>query len=86
MWDVLYWTWGNVVLVALAGDWAWWLMLTPVGYSGYLAFSTYTGMRKGMEGMMGGQEDAAAGGAASGGQSKRQAKMEKRGGQRVQYR
>ncbi|EME45646.1 hypothetical protein DOTSEDRAFT_71371 [Dothistroma septosporum NZE10] len=86
MWDVLYWTWGNLTLVALTGDWAWWLMLVPVAYSGYLAFTTYTGMRKGMGGMMGSQQDVSAEGAASGGQSKRQVKIEKRGGQRVQYR
>lgn len=24
MWDVLYWTYGCLVLVALLGDWAWW--------------------------------------------------------------
>lgn len=25
MWDVVYWTWGCVVLAALVGDWAWYL-------------------------------------------------------------
>lgn len=29
MWDVLYWTWGCVVLVALVGDWAWWFYVCP---------------------------------------------------------
>lgn len=24
MWDVMYWTYGCLILVALAGDWAWW--------------------------------------------------------------
>lgn len=28
MWDVLYWTWGCTVLVALVGDWAWWLYVS----------------------------------------------------------
>ena len=30
MWDIEYWTWGNVVLVANLGDWAWWGMVVPV--------------------------------------------------------
>ena len=84
MWDVLYWTWGNVVLVALAGDWAWWLYLAVPAYSAWLAFTTYSGVRKGFAGVgMGGGEGE---GTATGAQSKRAAKMEKRGGQRVQYR
>ncbi len=28
-WDVIYWTWGCVVLAALLGDWAWWLWVRP---------------------------------------------------------
>ncbi|SMQ49351.1 unnamed protein product [Zymoseptoria tritici ST99CH_1A5] len=82
MWDIIYWSWGNVLLATLAGDWAWWAMLVVPAYSAWLAYGTYSGMR----GMMGGgaQQQEAAGGAA--GQSKRQAKMEKRGGQRMQYR
>jgi len=84
MWDVLYWTWGNVVLVALAGDWAWWLYLAVPAYSAWLAFTTYSGVRKGFAGVgMGGGEGE---GTATGAQSKRAAKTEKRGGQRVQYR
>jgi len=28
MWDVMYWTWGCVVLVSLFGDRAWWLYVS----------------------------------------------------------
>ena len=80
MWDVVYWTWGVIVLVAVVGDWAWWFYGAVPVYSGYLAFTTYTGVRQGMGGMLG------EGGAAGGGQSKRQAKMEKKGGQKTVYR
>lgn len=57
-------------------------------YSAWLAYTTFTGARQGLAGMGGAGAGAGAGaeGAAPGGQSKRQAKMEKRGGQRVQYR
>lgn len=83
MWDIIYWTWGNVVLATLAGDWAWWAMLVVPLYSAWLAWGVFSGAR----GMMGGgaaqQQDPAA---AASGQSKRQAKMEKRGGQKVAYR
>ncbi|KAK4561231.1 hypothetical protein LTR86_004548 [Recurvomyces mirabilis] len=92
MWDVVYWTWINVVLVALAGDWAWWFYLAVPAYSGYLAFTTYTGMRSGFSGLtagaggQGGEGVETGSGSGAAGQSKRAAKMEKRGGQRVQYR
>lgn len=86
MWDVVYWSWGNVVVAALVGNWAWWGMVVPVLYSVWLAFTTYTGVRQGMGGLMGGQKEGGAAAQANGAQSKRQAKMEKRGGQRVQYR
>lgn len=85
MWDVVYWTWGNVVLVAVAGDWAWWLYLVVPLYSAYLAFTTYSGMKSGFGGLSAGG-GGQGGGEGSAGQSKRAAKMEKRGGQRVQYR
>lgn len=87
MWDVLYWSWGTLAIVSLAGDWAWWLWAVVPLYSAYLAFTTYSGMRQGLGGMMGGGDakgEPAVG--AGGGQSKRQAKMEKRGGQKMQYR
>lgn len=85
MWDIEYWTWGNVVLVAILGDWAWWGMVVPVLYSIWSAWTTYTGVRQGMGGLMGGGDDGAQKQGA-GGQSKRQAKMEKRGGQKMVYR
>lgn len=81
MWDVVYWTWGVTVLVALAGDWAWWLYLAVPIYTVWLAFTTYSGIRKGFGGI--GADGA---GDGAGGQSKRQAKLEKRGGQKMVYR
>ncbi|TKA71160.1 hypothetical protein B0A55_08253 [Friedmanniomyces simplex] len=83
MWDVVYWSWGNTVLAALAGDWAWYLYAVVPLYSAWLAFSTYSGVRQGFSGMSAG---AAGEGSGGGGQSKRQAKIEKKGGQRMQYR
>ncbi|KAF2085443.1 hypothetical protein K490DRAFT_75083 [Saccharata proteae CBS 121410] len=85
MWDVIYWTYGCVVLVALLGDWAWWSWIVVPLYSAYLAYTTFTGVRQGLGGMTG-ANGAEATGAESTGGSKRQQKMEKRGGQRVQYR
>jgi hypothetical protein len=82
MWDVVYWTWGTTAIVTLFGDWAWWLYAAVPLYSAYLAFTTYSGVRKGMGGMMGGGADEKV---AAQGPSKRQTKMEKRG-QKVQYR
>ena len=82
MWDVLYWTWGCEACVALFGDRVWWAYLLVPAYSAYLAFTTFTGLRTGLTGL-GGAGDA---GAPAAGQSKRQAKIEKRGGQKVQYR
>lgn len=85
MWDVVYWTWACTALAAVAGDWAWWFYSVVPLYSGYLAFTTFSGVRQGFGGLSagGGGEGS---GSAGGGQSKRQAKIEKRGGQRVQYR
>nr|POF22274.1 srp-independent targeting protein 2 like [Quercus suber] len=85
MWDIVYWSWGNLVVVAVLGDWAWWFYLVVPAYSAWLAFTTYAGVKQGFGGMgrASGVEGSASGQA---GQSKRQAKMEKRGGQRVAYR
>ncbi|KAL6711515.1 hypothetical protein ACN47E_004449 [Coniothyrium glycines] len=77
MWDVVYWTYGCIVLAGVLGDWAWWLWIVVPAYSVYAAWTTYTGMR-------GGFQDAA--GVPQPEPSKRQAKMEKRGGQKMQYR
>ncbi|KAF2263264.1 hypothetical protein CC78DRAFT_534144 [Lojkania enalia] len=76
MWDVLYWTYGCVILAAVLGDWAWWAWGIIPLYSVYLAYTTYAGMR-------GGYTDAAGVPQST---SKRQQKLEKRGGQKVQYR
>lgn len=81
MWDVLYWTWINVILVIIFGNRAWWLYVIVPAYAIYAAVTTASGLK----GMLGGI--AGGGGEGAGApQSKRQAKMEKRGGQRVAYR
>ncbi|KAF4547404.1 putative SRP-independent targeting protein 2 [Elsinoe fawcettii] len=79
MWDVTYWTWINVIVAALAGNWAWYLYIIVPAYSLWLAYTTFSGARQGLAGMGQPSEGTA-------GQSKRQAKMEKRGGQKMQYR
>ena len=78
MWDVTYWTYGCILLVTVFGDWAWWFWGVMPLYSVYLAWTTY-------KGVSGGYADAA-GVPQPGATSKRQAKLEKRGGQKVQYR
>ena len=81
MWDVVYWTWINLVLVLLLGDGAWWLFLVIPSYSTYLAVTTVGGMKRLFEGIPEAREN----GAGSAG-SKRQHKLEKRGGQKEAYR
>ena len=83
MWDIVYWTWINIVLVILLGNSAWWLYLVVPAYSVYLAATTVGGMKGMLGGMGGGGGD---GTAAPETESKRQKKMEKRGGQKVAYR
>ncbi len=81
MWDVTYWTYGCIVLAALFGDWMWWGMIVVPAYSAWSLYGVYRGFRGG------GYTDAAGVPQPEPvGQSKRQAKLEKRGGQRVQYR
>ncbi|KAF2807102.1 DUF788 domain protein [Mytilinidion resinicola] len=80
MWDVLYWTYGCTILVAVLGDWAWWWWVVIPLYSGWLAYTTFMGAKGGMAGMT----DSA--GVPQGGASKRSQKLEKRGGQKMQYR
>ncbi|KZF21689.1 hypothetical protein L228DRAFT_261832 [Xylona heveae TC161] len=79
LWDVLYWTWGCIAVAAVFGNRAWWLWIVIPLYSVWLAYTTFGGMKQGLGGL---------GGADTGAQatSNRQKKMEKRGGQRVQYR
>jgi len=85
-WDMIYWTWINLVVVMVMGNRAWWCYLVVPAYAGYAAFTTARGV-KGMFGGLagaGGEGDASAQAQA---QSKRQAKMEARGGQqKVRYR
>lgn len=50
-------------------------------YTGWIAYTTFTGAKSGMAGMT-----DSAGVPQAGGMSKRQQKAEKRGGQKVQYR
>lgn len=78
MWDVLYWTWINIILVAVSGNWAWWLYLVVPGYAIFAIVTTASGLK----GMMGGMAGAAA---EPDSQSNRQKKMDKRGGPRVAY-
>jgi hypothetical protein len=78
MWDILYWTWGCMGAACLFGDRAWWLWIVIPIYSVWLAYTTFTGMQSGLAGMGGAETPVA--------ESKRQKKMEKRGGQRMQYR
>ncbi|KAJ4352963.1 hypothetical protein N0V95_003756 [Ascochyta clinopodiicola] len=81
MWDVTYWTYGCIALASLLGDWVWWGMLVVPVYSAYSLYGVYKGFRGG-----GGYTDAAGVPQPEAAQSKRQAKMEKRGGQKVAYR
>lgn len=81
MWDVLYWTYGCVILAAVLGDWAWWWWIVIPAYSAWLAYTTFMGAQGGMSKFAGADK---AGTPQAG--SKRQQKMEKRGGQKVQYR
>ncbi|KAL8824464.1 MAG: hypothetical protein Q9170_008144 [Blastenia crenularia] len=83
MWDILYWTWGCIVTAAIFGDKAWWGWIVVPLYSIWLAWSTFRGVREGIAGMAGGNNN---GEVANGSASNRQKKMEKRGGQKMQYR
>jgi hypothetical protein len=69
--------------VCIFGDRAWWLWTVIPLYSGWLAWTTFTGMRTGFAGM---GDAVGQGGESAVAESKRQKKLEKRGGQRVQYR
>ena len=85
MWDLMYWTWACIAAAAMVGDKAWWMYVVVPVYSVWMASTTVIGMRNGMAGMAG-QGDGSAQGTDAGGDSKRQKKLEKRGGQKVQYR
>ncbi|MCJ1410624.1 hypothetical protein MMC19_004710 [Ptychographa xylographoides] len=83
MFDVLYWSWGTTFLSSVIGDKAWWAWMAIPIYSAYLAFSTFGSMRQGMAGLTG---QGGEGEDTTGVTSNRQKKLEKRGGQKVQYR
>ncbi|KAI8938484.1 hypothetical protein NX059_004376 [Plenodomus lindquistii] len=78
MWDVVYWSYGCILMAAVFGDWAWMFWVVVPLYSVYAAWGVYTGMRGGYTDAAGVPQPEVA--------SKRQAKMEKRGGQKMQYR
>lgn len=82
MWDIVYWTWINLILVIILGNRAWWLYLIVPSYAIYAAATTASGLKGMLGGMAGGGGEAVDGAP----QSKRQAKLEKKGGQRVAYR
>ena len=89
MFDVLYWSLGTTLLASIFGEKAWWLWTAIPLYSAWLGFTTFGSMRESMAGMAGmaglaSQNSDVAD--ASGATSNRQKKLEKRGGQRVQYR
>lgn len=75
-----------MVAVCLFNNRAWWFYLAVPLWSAYLAWSTFFGIKNGLAGLGGANEGTPVGGAGAGGSSKRQQKLEKRGGQRVQYR
>jgi hypothetical protein len=68
------------------GDWAWWLALVVPAYAGFLAVTLYQDYRGGKLPGMPAIPTAAAGEGGVGLTSKRQAKMEHRGGQKVRNR
>ena len=74
-------------MVCVVGDRGWWLWGAVPAYSGWLAWRTFGGVRRGMAGF-GGQGVAGDGDGAGdgGGVSNRRRKLERRGGQKMQYR
>jgi hypothetical protein len=81
--DVLIWTHFTIAMSAVFGNKAMWLWAVVPVYSVYAAFKAYGGVKDAMGGLTGsaGQPDS-----GDGAQSNRQKKLEKRGGQKVQYR
>lgn len=79
LWDILYWSWGCIGLASVFGDKAWWAWIIVPLYSSWLAYTTFGGLRQGIAGL---KRDTVNDGATS----NRQKKLEKRGGQRTQYR
>ena len=85
MWDIVYWTWICLGATCVFGDRGWWLFLAVPVYSAYAGYKAVGGIREGFAGLGGGGQGQDQG-AQPAGESKRQKKMEKRGGQKVQYR
>ena len=85
MWDLIYWTWACTAGAAGLGDKAWWMYAVVPVYLVWVASTTVMGMRNCMAGMAG-QGNGSAQATDAGGDSKRQKKLEKRGGQKMQYR
>lgn len=83
-WDIIYWTWINLIAVVVFGNYGWWLYLVVPLYAIYAAVTTASGIKGTLSGLAG--AGAEGGDAPGGGQSKRQQKMEKRGGQKTVYR
>jgi len=83
LWDIVYATWICLGLVGVLGEWAWWVGLVVPAYAVYLAWGLYKGFAggsvPGMPQVPQHEEQQA-------GTSKRQTKMEARGGQKVRYR
>ena len=85
LFDVLYWSWGTILCAGFFGNWGWWLWTAVPIYSMWLAYTTFGSVRQSMTGLTGqGAEDTRAGSGST--TSNRQKKLEKRGGQKVQYR
>lgn len=45
MWDILYWTWINLILVVILGNRGWWLYLVVPGYAVYAAAGAVSGVK-----------------------------------------
>lgn len=80
MWDVVYWTWINILLVLIFGDKAWWLYLVVPGYTAYLATTTVGGLKA----VISPPRDTG-NAMATGTEIKRQQKLGKKGQQRMAY-
>jgi hypothetical protein len=78
-WDVIYWSWGCAGLAGIIGDKGWYAWIVVPCYTVWSLYAAYAGVKSGMGSMMGQKEGAP----AEQGQSKRQAKIEKRGGVRM---
>ena len=81
MFDVIYCTWGTLVAAIIFGDVAWWLWTAVPIYSVFLLVTTFSSVKEGFAGLGTPQDEA-----SETTTSNRQRKIEKRGGQKVQYR